>query len=87
MNTFFSRAAQENIQETGCDVEQDAEAIRAGSMTPEQLLNHCLDGADDDRRQGWLDYVNELCRAVYAESDHADRAANQRGFVPLTLPE
>jgi hypothetical protein len=79
MNTFFSNAAQANIEETGCDVEADAEALRAGSMSPAELLNHCLDGADEDRRAGWLDYVNDLARAVYAE--------DRRVFEPLSMPE
>jgi hypothetical protein len=79
MNLFFSNAAQENIRETGADVESDAEALRAGSKSPAELLAHCLDGADADRRQGWLDYVNELARAVFAE--------DRRVFEPISMPE
>lgn len=58
MNTtikpWFTGAALENIAETGIDPQDDLAAVSAGSMTPEQLLEHCLDGADEDRRQGWL---------------------------------
>ncbi len=73
----FSTAAQLAIEESGIDVDDDAESIRNGSTTPQQLLAFCLDGVDTDRYQGWVDYVNELCRAVYAE--------DQRVFEPLTL--
>lgn len=78
-NLFFSRAAQENIDETGIDPMDDHDAIRQGSMTPAALLAHCLDGADEDRRQGWLDYANEVCRSAFAEDG--------RTFEPMLLPE
>jgi hypothetical protein len=82
INLFFTVAAQENID--SCKalvpslVDDDVDAIRDGTATPEQFLTYCLDGEDSDRRQGWLDYVNEICRAVYA--------ADGRTFEPLSLP-
>lgn len=62
----FTRAAAENIRETGCDVAADLAALRRGQQTPEGLLAHCLDGADEDRVQGWRDYVDALVAAVEA---------------------
>jgi hypothetical protein len=78
MNLFFSAAAQANIDECGINVDEDADNLRNGTMTPVQLLTHCLDGADPDRREGWVDYVNELARAV--------AAADGRTHEPLTMP-
>jgi hypothetical protein len=48
------------VEETGADVGEDMEALRSGKHTPESLLAFCLDGADDDRVQGWRDYVAAL---------------------------
>ncbi len=56
----FSREALENIAETGADPEQDRADIITGKHSRESLLEHCLDGADDDRREGWEDYVSEI---------------------------
>lgn len=50
-------AAVENINETGTDVAADLAAIRSGEHTAESLLAECLNGADDDRVQGWREYV------------------------------
>lgn len=60
----FTTAAQENVNETGCDPEVDIAALRSGEHTRESLLKHCLDGADDDRVQGWEEYVDALCAAM-----------------------
>lgn len=60
----FTNAALENTQETGTDadaIEADIAALCAGSHTRASLLELCLDGADEDRRQGWEDYVAALC--------------------------
>lgn len=59
----FTEAALANIAETGIDYTNDLHALRHGSDTPDALLDHCLNGADDDRRQGWIDYVNALVEA------------------------
>lgn len=64
MSIKFSKAAQENIDETSTDVAADLAALRSGQHTRESLLAHCLDGADDDRAEGWRDYVSALCDAV-----------------------
>ena len=79
VNLFFSEAALRCIEETGTNIEDDVDALRDGSMSPAELLTHCLDGADEDRYQGWLDYVNELGRAVMA--------ADGRVYEPLTLDD
>jgi hypothetical protein len=60
----FTQAAQENIEETRCDVDADLAALRSGAHTRESLLSHCLDGADADREQGWREYVEALGAAV-----------------------
>ena len=60
MSGAFSRAALENIQETAADWPRDLAALISGRLTPAALLAHCLDGADDDRVQGWHDYVGTL---------------------------
>jgi hypothetical protein len=78
MNLFFSAAAQANIEETHVNPAIDYQYLAHGAWTPESLLRLCLDGADADRHQGWLDYVNELARAV--------AAADGRTHEPLTMP-
>lgn len=65
-NLFFSAASLENIQETGCDVQADLTALVQGSTTEDALLEHCLDGADEDRETGWREYVAELRRCAAA---------------------
>lgn len=59
----FSEAAQQNIDETGADYEVDLYELRTGRITAESLLAHCLDGAGEDREQGWRDYVAALVAA------------------------
>lgn len=70
----FSDAALENIEETGADWTYDLERLREGRFTEESLLEHCLDGADDDRVQGWRDYVATLV-ALGPARDLDDEAA------------
>lgn len=53
----MTMAAAECVHETGTDVAADVAAIRGGKRTRVSLLAHCLDGADDGRREGWEDYV------------------------------
>lgn len=60
----MSRAAATNVEETGVDVAADLAALRSGEHTAESLLAHCLDGADEDRVEGWRDYVSALVAAV-----------------------
>lgn len=57
----FSTAAQQNIDETGCDPQDDLYRVRVGEQTREGLLSLCLDGAEEDRVQGWRDYVATIC--------------------------
>jgi hypothetical protein len=63
-NFEFSHEALQNIDE--CDVNpfDDLAKIRDGRLNREALLIACLDGADDDRVQGWRDYVGEICRVA-----------------------
>ena len=58
----FSPAALACIAETSADVETDVGLIRAGAISRDELLAQCLDGADEDRAEGWADYVDEVVR-------------------------
>lgn len=62
----FTSAAIQNIEETSADVAADVAALRSGAHTRESLLAHCLDGADDDRAQGWHEYVDAVVAAAAA---------------------
>lgn len=60
----LTAAAQQNVTETSTDVDADIAALRNGTHTEESLLAHCLDGADDDRVQGWNEYVAAVVAAA-----------------------
>lgn len=66
---IFSRAALENIEETGANWRRDLEQLLGGSHTPATLLEFCLDGAEPDREQGWRDYVAALEALMPARDD------------------
>lgn len=57
--------ALENIEETGVVPEDDIAALKCGAHTCATLLAHCLDGAAEDRYEGWRDYVSSLCEAAW----------------------
>jgi len=57
-------AAARNLEETGTDVAADLAALRAGTMTRDALLAHCLNGADEDRVEGWREYVEAVSAAA-----------------------
>jgi hypothetical protein len=61
----FTHAALENLDETGADWQADLARLNAGEITFEGLLEYCLKGADENREEGWRDYVTEL-------ADHRD---------------
>ena len=63
----LSKAAIENVEECGVEVWDDLDQIRAGRWTRETLLEHCLNGADEDRVAGWHDYVDALFEIVEAK--------------------
>ena len=63
----FTKAACESIEETGIDPADDVERLLDGRVTIEALLAECLDGAEDDRVQGWREYVRTLEAAVGRE--------------------
>jgi hypothetical protein len=56
----FTAAATTNLIETGVDWASDWRALKAGETTPEALLEDCLAGADEDRAEGWREYVGTL---------------------------
>lgn len=60
----LTRDAELNIAETGCDPFGDVAALAAGRHTVRTLLAHCLDGADQDRVQGWREYVAAVSDAA-----------------------
>jgi len=63
----FSAAALENITATGIDPETDVLRVMAGESS-DALLDECLDGADDDARDGWAEYVATVVRMAEARS-------------------
>jgi hypothetical protein len=86
----FSAAALANIEETGADWSRDCERLRDGELTETELLGHCLDGADEDREHGWIDYVvavaafaSQLTPTELAE-ERADRQMDQERDDRLT---
>ena len=60
----FTEAAIESIYETGIDPADDVVRLLDGKITIEALLEECLNGADPDRKQGWLEYVGALELAI-----------------------
>lgn len=66
----MTEAAAECVRETSVDVDVDVAAIRveigrSGIEAAERNLRaHCLDGADDDRVDGWLEYVAAIMAAA-----------------------
>lgn len=58
--THLSSDAQRNIEETNTDPEFDVRRVYDGEITIQQLKSQCLSGADPDRVDGWLDYVDAV---------------------------
>lgn len=65
----MTAAAAECVREAGVDVAADLARVHSGT-SKDELLDECLSGADDDRVQGWRDYV----RAVVAQAIREDDA-------------
>ena len=57
----MTRAAAENVLETGTNVTADVEAARCLQSSWQE---ECLDGADEDRLQGWRDYIDAVMAAA-----------------------
>ena len=75
---WMTPAAVENVNETSTDVLADLHLLQHDHITPEVLLEMCLNGADEDRRQGWRDYVQAITKAAedggansYSQSEHS----------------
>jgi hypothetical protein len=64
----FSQAAQANIDETGAFPLDDLAQLRSGAQTAASLLEFCLDGADEDRAEGWREYVAALADYLSSEA-------------------
>lgn len=60
----FSTLAALNIEEGSVDIAADVARVRAGLVTAEELLSQCVNGADDDRVQGWREYVSAVVAAA-----------------------
>jgi len=60
----MTEAAAANVEEAGVDVAHDLASLRAGRSTRMTLLQACVDGADDDRVEGWRDYVSAVALAA-----------------------
>jgi hypothetical protein len=56
-------AAAQCAGEAGADVAADVARVRGG-LSRGQLLEECLAGADDDRVDGWHDYVRAVVAAA-----------------------
>jgi hypothetical protein len=72
----MSQAAAECVRETsGADVAADVAAIRCEirrsgvEIAESNLRAHCLDGAKDDRVDGWLEYVAAVMGAAQDEPE------------------
>jgi hypothetical protein len=63
LSVSFSKPAVENIEESNLDWGEGLLALQSGRMDPESLLQNCLEGSDEDRTQGWRDYVTNLTSA------------------------
>jgi len=61
----FTALAVANIEETGIDWTDDYHDVRTGQITEEALREKCLDGCDQDRHTGWIDYCEEIVRAAH----------------------
>jgi hypothetical protein len=62
----MSDAAAKCVFETGVDVMLDVDDLRGRRITRSALLEKCLDGADEDREQGWEEYVEAVCKYAAA---------------------
>ena len=64
---IFDEAAQANLDECGIlpdDIATDLDLLACDGVTPEQLTETCLHGADEDRVAGWRSYVATLVAAL-----------------------
>ena len=73
----LTSAAYANVLETGIDPEVDRIRIRDGKYTVAELLDACLDGADEDRVQGWREYVATIEYAANVRNQQIDMTAVQ----------
>lgn len=78
----MSKAAAENVVETGADVQADVAAMRTGAHTRASLLAYCLDGAEDDRADGWREYVSAVVLAAEDPAAGPERAADEAEDEP-----
>ncbi len=78
----LTNAARDNVDETGIDPKADVQSLRDGE-TEESLLARCLDQADDDRAEGWRDYVSALTGYLADEASRLAREAIAAGHESL----
>jgi hypothetical protein len=60
----MSLGAGRNVEQAGCSPAEDVRRLRAREITAGQLLDHCLDGADESTITDWRDYVSAVCNAA-----------------------
>jgi len=75
----LSTAAQQNVDETGISPNEDVRRLRVEELTPEDLLEECLRGADEDRVQGWTEYVDAVVAAASAPASQTTRIILDNG--------
>lgn len=79
----LTKEAYENLEEVGmldgADMARDVQNLKTGDVAPYRLLAQCLDGADDDRAEGWRDYVAACCREAGVEPPRGAEASGTRG--------
>lgn len=54
---WMSLEAAKNVKECGVDVAEVMRSLTSEELLPRELFEHCLKGAEQDRWQGWLDFV------------------------------
>lgn len=64
---MMTRDAAECVEESGVSPELDLQLLRS-DMHDDWLLAECLRGADEDRDQGWRDYVFALVSCLEAKN-------------------
>ena len=60
----LSSCAVTVCEEAGVDPNDDFKNLLSGAITEDELLQECLEAADEDRRDSWREYVDTMARQV-----------------------